>query len=89
MTSPLEGLSDDDLRTTLNVGATFAALQVAADVIEKAAFDDDDVTGINWLPTELRLHTVARLIEAAEAIREELREIDARILVLSGVEVQA
>lgn len=84
MTSPLAALEDEQLKQLLNVGATFAAVQVAADVFEKSAFDDDDVEAINWLPIALRTHTVARLIDAAEAIREELRELDARILVLTG-----
>jgi hypothetical protein len=56
---------------------------VAADVIEKTAFDDDDVEAINWLPVAMRAHTVARIIDAAESIREELREIDARVLLLT------
>ena len=76
-------LNTDTLRQLLNIGAAFAALQVAADVIERAAFDDDDVEGIKQLPLDLRAHTTARIIEAAEAIREELREIDARIIALT------
>jgi hypothetical protein len=84
VSSPLAGLTEDQLRQVLNVGATFAALQVAADVLEKTAFDDDDVEAINWLPVAMRTHTVARLIDAAEAIREELREVDGRILMLTG-----
>lgn len=84
MTNPIAGLSDDVVRTLLNVGASFAALQIAADVIEKTSFDDQDVAGINWLPVGLRAHTLARVIDASEAVREELREIDARVLVLTG-----
>lgn len=82
--SPVAGLSDDQLRMLLNVGASFAALQVAADVLEKASFDDEDVTAIGWLPIGMRTHTVARVIDAAEAIREELRALDGRLLVLTG-----
>jgi hypothetical protein len=84
MTSPLEGLTDEQLRKVLNVGSAFAALQMAADVVERAHFDDDDVEAIGWLPAGLRMHTVARVIDAAEGIREELREIDARILLLTA-----
>jgi hypothetical protein len=51
MTSPLEGLTDEQLRKLLNVGSAFAALQMAADVVERAHFDDDDVEAIGWLPT--------------------------------------
>jgi hypothetical protein len=89
MTSPLADLSDDQVRKLLNVGSAFAALQVAADVVEKTAFDDDDVEAIGWLPLELRMHTIARIIDAAEAIREELREIDGRTLLLTGTETPA
>lgn len=86
MTSPISELSDDEIRKILNVGATFAAIQVAIDVLEKAAIDDDDAEAIGWLPLELRLHTVARLLDAADGIREELREIDAQLLSLTGGE---
>jgi hypothetical protein len=82
--SPVAGLDDGQIRQLLNVGASFAALQVVADVIEKTAFDDDDVEAIGWLPIGVRTHTLARIIDAAEAIREELREIDGRVLVLTG-----
>lgn len=82
--SPLADLTDDQVRQLLNVGATFAALQMTADLFEKSCFDDDDVEAIGWLPMGIRAHTVARLLEAAEAIREELREVDGRLLVLTG-----
>lgn len=84
MTSPIVDIDEDVVRKILNVGAAFAALQVAADVIEKVAFDDDDVQGITWLPIGLQVHTKARILEAAEAIREELREIDAALLTLTA-----
>lgn len=83
MTTPIADLDDTVIRQLLNVGASFAALQVAADVIEKTAFDDDDVEAINWLPIGIRAHTVARILDATEAIREELREIDGRVLALT------
>lgn len=82
--SPIAELTEDQVRQLLNVGAAFAALQVAADVIERTRFDDEDVQAIDWLPFGIRAHTVARIIDAAEAIREELREIDGRVLVLTG-----
>lgn len=89
MTNPIEGLDGGVVKQLLNVGATFAALQMAADVIEKAQFDVDDVEGMQWLPLELRAHTVARVLDAVEAVREELRHIDGLLLELAPVATEA
>lgn len=89
MTNPIEGLDGGVVKQLLNVGATFAALQMAADVIEKAQFDVDDVEGMQWLPIELRAHTVARVLDAVEAVREELRHIDGLLLELAPVATEA
>ena len=89
MTNPLTGLDDDTVKKLLNVGATFAALNVAVDVLEKASFDADDVEAIQWLPIGLRTHTVARIIDAVESMREELRFIDGLLLELAPVSTEA
>lgn len=82
--SPLAGLDDVTLRKLLNVGSAFAAIQLSADVLERASLDDDDIEAIGWLPIGLRTHTIARLIDATVALREELDEVDARLLLLTA-----
>lgn len=84
--SPVAELTDDQIRALLNVGASFACMQIAADVLEKGGFAEEEIEAIGWLPMEIRAHTVARTIEAAEAIREELRSLDGVILALTGTE---
>jgi len=84
MSNPIAELDDDVIKQLLNVGSTFAAINVAVDVLEKASFDDDDVEAIGWLPIGLRAYTTARILDAVVGLREELREIDGRLLLLTG-----
>ena len=83
MRNLLNRIDPDIVKQLLNVGASFAAIMVAADAMEKAGFGDDEVEAISWLPEEVRAETVSRLIDAAEAIHEELRELDGRLLILA------
>jgi hypothetical protein len=85
MSSPLDGLTEGQVRQTLNLGASFAVFQILADVIEKLGFDSEDAEAITWLPMGLKTHTIARIIDAAEAIREELRNVDGELLGLTAV----
>lgn len=80
MTNPIVDLDVDQLRKLLNLGAAFAAANIAADVLERAAFDSDDAEALTWLPLSIRMETVARLLDCADAMREELRQLDAVLL---------
>lgn len=75
---------EQTLKRLLNVGASFAAIHVAIDCFEKGNLDDEDLAGIQSLPQGLRLHTVARLLDCAEAFREELRVLEGYLLLLTG-----
>lgn len=83
MSNPFEALEDGPIRQLLNVGAAFAALQIVADIVEKVEFDEDDAEGITWLPVALQVHTKARILEAVELLREEVRHIDGLLLELT------
>lgn len=76
----------DAARAVLNVGAGFAALQVATDLLERAPLDDEDFAAIAELPDLLRMNTVARVLDATESLRASLRDLDFRLLTLHDAE---
>lgn len=84
MTSPIAGIDTGVIRQLLNVGASFAALQIVAQIVESLGFDDLDTAGIDMLPLDLRTHTLARIVEATVDLREELRHIDGLLITLTA-----
>jgi hypothetical protein len=76
VTAPLSYVDSDTLRALLNVGAAFACAQMAADILEKGALDDEEAAALGWLPDDMRLQLVARFLDASEAIREGVRDLD-------------
>jgi hypothetical protein len=86
-TPDLTGVSVETAKALLNAGASFAILQIAASILEDGLLDEDDVAALGWLDQidpGMRMHAHARMLDATEAIREAVREVDGLLLVLTG-----
>lgn len=73
-------VDSDTLMALINIGAAFACAQIAADIMEKGALDDDEAAGLALLPDDMRMQIVARFIDAADVIREGARDLDGHLL---------
>jgi hypothetical protein len=81
-----ENLSEESQKILdyLALSAAISAAETAANELDEAPFDDDDVRTLAGLPDELRLPVLTRLVGVAEVLREGARTVDAVILVASG-----
>lgn len=67
----------------VNAGASYRAAYIAADTWADAPFEDEEIAALLSLDEEDRMAFTAGLIRLAEVIRENLRDLDGRILQLT------
>lgn len=87
MTEP--PLDEDLVNSLLAVGTAITCYETAAVELDGAPLDDEDVATIRRMPMGTKLKIVARLIEVADSIRADLRNLDLAVLALTTADVAA
>lgn len=77
-------MTREDVVNLMSLAATFTVTEDAIQNLESVPFDDVEIDALALLDEDHRMRLIARLVEIAETLREVSRELDGRVLQLTG-----